>query len=152
MECILNKDNAMTTEKDKPLIQVSAALICDNAEKKILICQRPKDKKRGLLWEFPGGKVEPGESKEEAVIRECQEELAVNLSVESIYASLLHSYEDITIELTLFKAIIALGEPQKLEHNDIKWIYPYDAPRYDFCPADREIVRQISKDDLFDSD
>lgn len=143
-----SKEIFRAAEKGKNTVQVVAALICDKQNGKILICQRPKDKKRGLLWEFPGGKVEPGESKEEALLRECREELGINLAVGGIYASLVHRYEDITIELTLFKAVIKSGKIKKLEHNDIRWIEPKEVCRFDFCPADREIVQRISEDEI----
>ena len=105
-----------------------------------MICQRPAHKARGLLWEFVGGKVEPGETKEAALIRECQEELAVTLSVGDVFMEVIHEYPDITVQLTLFNAVIAEGIPQKLEHNDIRWITPAEIPQYDFCTADEEIL------------
>ena len=123
------------------LVEVVAALIwdCD----KFMICQRPANKARGLLWEFVGGKVEFGETKEQALIRECQEELAVTLSVGDVFMDVVHEYSDITVHLTLFNATIVEGALQKLEHNDIKWIMPSEIPNYDFCPADEEILKQI---------
>ena len=121
--------------------EVVAALIWDND--KFMICQRPAHKARGLLWEFVGGKVEAGETKEAALIRECQEELAVTLSVGELFMEVLHEYPDITVRLSLFNAVIAEGEPQKLEHNDIRWITPAEIPRYNFCPADEEILDKI---------
>lgn len=129
------------TRKDIAMVDVVAALIWD--KDKFMICQRPAHKKRGLLWEFVGGKVEPGETKEQALIRECQEELNVTLAVGDIFMEVDHVYPDITIHLTLFHAIIAEGEPQKLEHNDIRWILPEEIPQYDFCPADKEILERI---------
>ena len=108
-------------------------------------CQRPAHKARGLLWEFVGGKVESGETKEQALIRECKEELAVTLSVGDVFMSVVHEYPDLTVHLTLFNAIIAEGEPQKLEHNDIQWITPIEIPKYEFCPADEEILKKISE-------
>ncbi|MBO5111343.1 MAG: (deoxy)nucleoside triphosphate pyrophosphohydrolase, partial [Clostridia bacterium] len=98
------------------MTEVVAALIWRDG--KFLICQRPAHKARGLLWEFVGGKVEPGETKEEALIRECREELAVNLSVEGVCMDVLHEYPDLTVHLTLFDATISDGEPVMLEHND----------------------------------
>lgn len=123
------------------MIDVVAALIWDN--NKFMICQRPEHKARALLWEFVGGKVEPGETKEQALIRECQEELAITLSVGDVFMDVVHEYPDITVHLTLFDATIAEGTPQKLEHNDIKWIMPREIPNYDFCPADKEILKRI---------
>ena len=110
-----------------------------------MICQRPAHKARALLWEFVGGKVEPGETKEQALIRECQEELAVTLSVGSIFMDVVHEYPDITVHLTLFNATISKGIPQKLEHNDIKWITVEEIDQFDFCPADTEILVQLKQ-------
>ena len=125
------------------MTEVVAALIWDND--KFMICQRPAHKARGLLWEFVGGKVEPGETKEQALIRECQEELAVTLSVGDIFMDVVHEYPDLTVHLTLFNATIAKGEPQKLEHNDIRWITPSEIQNYEFCPADEGILKEITK-------
>ena len=123
------------------MIEVVAALIWD--DDKFMICQRPANKARALLWEFVGGKVEPGETKEQALIRECQEELAITLSVGDVFMDVVHKYPDITVHLTLFNSTIAEGVPQKLEHNDIKWITPAEIPNYDFCPADEGILMEI---------
>ena len=121
--------------------EVVAALIWQG--NKFMICQRPAHKARGFLWEFVGGKVEPEETKEQALIRECREELAVTLGVGDIFMDVVHEYPDLTVHLTLFNATIAEGKPQKLEHNDIRWITPSEIPNYDFCPADAEILRKI---------
>ena len=123
------------------ITEVVAALIWDGD--KFMICQRPAHKARALLWEFVGGKVEPDETKEQALIRECQEELAVSLSVGDVFMDVIHEYPDITVHLTLFNATIAEGIPQKLEHNNIKWITPVEIPNYNFCPADKEILARI---------
>ena len=125
----------------KHMTEVVAALIWQGG--KFLICQRPAHKARGLLWEFVGGKVEPGETKAAALVRECREELAVELSVGDVFMEVTHEYPDLTVHLTLFNAAIAEGEPQKLEHNDIRWITPRQIPDYDFCPADVEILAKI---------
>lgn len=123
------------------MTEVVAALIWEG--EKFMICQRPEHKARGLLWEFVGGKVEPGETKEQALIRECREELAVTLSVGNVFMDVVHEYSDITVHLTLFNATIADGIPQKLEHNDIRWIEPSEISNYTFCPADEEILAKI---------
>ena len=123
------------------MTEVVAALIWD--KDKFMICQRPTHKARGLLWEFVGGKVEPGETKEQALIRECQEELAVTLSVGDVFMDVVHEYPDLTVHLTLLNAVIIEGVPQKLEHNDIKWISPSEIPNYEFCSADVEILKKI---------
>ena len=123
------------------IIEVVAALIWQGDT--FMICQRPAHKARGLLWEFVGGKVEPGETKEQALIRECQEELAVILDVGDVFMDVTHEYPDLTVHLTLFNATIAEGEPVMLEHNDIQWIAPNEIPNYEFCPADVEILARI---------
>lgn len=131
----------MTKAEESDMTEVVAALIRQG--EKFMICQRPAHKARGLLWEFVGGKVEPGETKEQALIRECREELAVTVSVGEIFMDVTHEYPDLTVHLTLFNAVIAEGEPQKLEHNDIRWITPQEIPDYEFCPADEEILEEI---------
>ena len=125
------------------MTEVVAALIWD--KDKFMICQRPAHKARGLLWEFVGGKVEQGETKEQALIRECQEELAVALAVGDVFMDVVHEYPDITVHLTLFNSTIADGVPLKLEHNDIQWITPREISNYDFCSADEGIIERISE-------
>lgn len=125
------------------MTEVVAALIWQ--EGRFMICQRPAHKARGLLWEFVGGKTEPGETLEQALIRECREELDITVSVGGIFTRVIHEYPDILIRLTLFHCTIAEGEPKLLEHNDLKWIFPDEIPRYDFCPADKDILALIRK-------
>lgn len=125
------------------MTEVVAALIWD--KDKFMICQRPAHKARGLLWEFVGGKVEPGETKEQALIRECREELAVTIAVGAVFMDVIHEYPDLTVHLTLFNASVIEGAPQKLEHNDIKWITPSEISNYEFCPADVEILKKITE-------
>ena len=123
------------------IVPVVAALIWDGD--RFLICQRPAHKARGLLWEFVGGKVEPGETKEQALVRECREELDVTVDVGEVFMEVTHEYPDLTVHLTLFHASIAAGTPKKLEHNDIRWIAVGQIPQYDFCPADDEILQRL---------
>lgn len=123
------------------MIEVVAALIWD--KDKFLICQRPANKARGMLWEFLGGKVEPHETKKQALVRECKEELGITVAVGDEFTDVLHEYSDITIHLTLFNCTIAEGTPILLEHNDLRWITPSEIPQYDFCPADTGILRRI---------
>ena len=125
------------------MTEVVAALIWDGD--RFMICQRPAHKARGLLWEFVGGKVEPGESKTQALIRECWEELAVKLEVGEVFMDVIHEYPDLTVHLTLFHAVIREGEPQRLEHNDIRWIQVDEIDHYAFCPADKEILQKLKE-------
>lgn len=111
-----------------------------------MICQRPPHKMRGLLWEFPGEKTEEGETREEALIRECREELDITVEPLDIFMELTHEYPDLTINLTLYNAVIKDGSPKKLEHADIRWITPKEIPLFDFCPADKEILNELMKD------
>ena len=124
------------------MIEVVAALIWDGD--RFLICQRPEHKARGLLWEYVGGKVEAGETKQEALVRECKEELDVKISVGDVFMDVIHEYPDITIHLTLFHAQIMSGEIRLLEHNAVAWITPDEIPDYSFCPADKEINERIA--------
>lgn len=121
--------------------EVVAALI--RSGDGFMIFQRPRNKTRALQWEFVGGKVEQGETLEQALIRECREEIGVAVSVGDIFMEVDHEYPDITIHLTLFNAEIVQGTPQMLEHNDIRCITPAEIPQYKFCPADDAILKKI---------
>lgn len=129
---------------EKKITQVVAALIRQG--NRFLICQRPEYKARGLLWEFVGGKVEPGETKEQALARECREELEIDIRVAETYMQVVHTYPDLTVELTLFRAEIVQGVPQLLEHEAMAWITAEEIDRYDFCPADEEILERLRRE------
>lgn len=124
------------------MTDVVAALIWKG--NRFMICQRPAHKARGLLWEFVGGKTEPGESMQDALIRECREELDITVCVGEVFTQVIHEYPDIHIRLTLFHCTIAEGTPQLLEHADLKWIHPSEIPDFDFCPADEDILALIA--------
>ena len=123
------------------MTDVVAALIWDGD--RFLACQRPAHKKRGLLWAFVGGKVEPGESLEQALIRECMEELAVQIRVGDVFMEVVHEYPDLLVRLTLFNATIESGTLQMLEHNDIRWITTSQIDELEFCPADKDILAKL---------
>ena len=125
------------------MTDVVAALIWNDG--RFLACQRPANKARGLLWEFVGGKTEPGETLSDALIRECREELDITVCVGDIFTQVVHEYPDILIRLTLFHCTIAQGVPKLLEHHDLKWIHPSEIPNFDFCPADKDILALIQK-------
>lgn len=125
------------------MTEVVAALIWDGD--RFLACQRPANKARGLLWEFVGGKVEPGETREQALIRECREELAITVRVDDIFMEVTHEYPDLTVHLTLFHAAIADGTPQMLEHNDLRWVTIEEMDELAFCPADEVILDELRR-------
>ena len=125
------------------MTEVVAALIWDGD--KFLACQRPAHKARGLLWEFVGGKVEPGETREQALIRECREELDITVEPEGIFMEVDHIYPDLTVHLTLFNARIREGIPRRLEHQDLRWVTIREMDALPFCPADEEILDRLRK-------
>ena len=127
------------------MTEVVAALI--KRDNKFLICQRPRNKARALLWEFVGGKVEQGESREDALKRECKEELDVDITVGKLFMKVVHEYPDITIGLSLFEAEIDEGQEIKLlEHVDAKWITAEEIDEYEFCPAHEDILAKIKSE------
>ena len=125
------------------MTEVVAALIWRG--ERFLACQRPAHKARGLLWEFVGGKVEPGETREQALVRECEEELDVTVVPRDIFMEVTHEYPDLTVHLTLFNAKITAGTLKKIEHNDMRWITVEEIDSLPFCPADEEILRELKK-------
>ena len=125
------------------MTDVVAALIWEGD--RFLACQRPAHKARGLLWEFVGGKVEPGESREEALIRECREELDITIAPWDVFLTVIHEYPDLTVRLTLFNASIISGDPKLLEHNDLRWITVQEIDSLEFCPADEEILKKMKE-------
>lgn len=127
------------------MVEVVAALIWD--KERFLICQRPANKARALLWEFVGGKAEAGESLQEALIRECREELSITVAVDDVFMDVIHEYPDITVHLTLFNSRIAEGVPTLLEHNDLRWIRVDEIDNFDFCPADIDILKRLKDKD-----
>ncbi len=123
------------------MTEVVAALIWEGNH--FLACQRPEHKARAFLWEFAGGKVEPGETKEAALLRECREELGVTVAVGSLFMEVTHRYPDLTVHLSLYHCRLREGTPQLLEHAALKWVTPEEALALPFCPADVEILKRI---------
>lgn len=128
------------------MTDVVAALIWEGD--RFMICRRPAHKARGLLWEFVGGKVEPGETREDALIRECREELDVTVAPRDVFMDVVHEYPDLTVHLILFNAVIAEGTPRLLEHVDLRWIRAEDIDSFDFCPADTEILARLKAEKM----
>ena len=127
--------------EEKRVTQVVAALIWQGD--RFLACQRPAHKARGLLWEFVGGKVEPGETPQQALRRECREELDVDIRVDDLFMEVTHRYPDLLVHLQLYNAAIVSGQPKMLEHNDIRFITTAEIDDYPFCPADEEILERL---------
>lgn len=129
---------------DSKITEVVAALIW-NEGGSVLICQRPAHKARALLWEFPGGKVEQGETHQQALLRECREELGVDLVIGPLYMEVTHPYPDLLVRLFLYHARIVSGAPRKLEHAALAWADPMRLSDYDFCPADTDIIATMAQ-------
>ena len=125
------------------MIFIAAAIIRDN-QKRILICRRDAGGSCAYLWEFPGGKQEPGESLNECARRECMEELGIRIALDGIFGETTYSYPERDVSITFFNAHITKGIPLKRVHTDILWVAPCDLYRYSFCPADEEIIKELS--------
>lgn len=122
------------------MVEVVAALIISEDTRRFLLCQRPAHKARGGLWEFVGGKVEPGETRAQAIVRECREELGVTIEPGEEMLSVLHEYPDVTIRLTLIASRIVSGSITLLEHQDARFVGAGELGQLALCPADQEIV------------
>lgn len=120
------------------LTKVSAAII-KNGDK-VLLCQRPKGKRHELLWEFPGGKIEPNETEEDCIIREIQEELDVTLG----NLKKLTTIQADNISITYFEATIISGKLKMIEHNDLKWVNKKEIINFNLCPNDKVMTEKIS--------
>ena len=126
---------------DKRIIEVVGAIIRDGD--RYLVGQRPANKAQGGMWEFMGGKIEPGETPEQALARECREELALEIEGEHIIDSVVHEYPEKTIRLTLISCSPKSGSiPKALEHQQIRWVTRAKMDTMDFAPADRELIRK----------
>lgn len=123
------------------MLEVVAAMI--RLGGKALLCRRPEGKNQGGKWEFPGGKIEPGETGEQALARECREELDVELRVGAALADVAQAYPGRTVHLTLYAAQILRGEPRRLEHSEIRWVPIPELAAYDLCPADARLLEQL---------
>ena len=125
-------------------VRVVAALIADcGVPTRYLVQQRLPGKARGLLWEFPGGKVEDGESDAEALVRECREELAVELRVGGVCHETRHAYADLVVTLALYGARVASGEPQPLECHALRFATPEEMAGLPFCEADLPLLEDL---------
>ena len=126
------------------MIDVVAAII-KNSEGKILIAQRNLKRSQGGLWEFPGGKIEPNETKEEAIVREIKEELNMDISCDSYFDEKVYEYPDKTIRLIALNCSMIGITYDVLEHESINWIDLDEFKNYEFAPADVYFVNEIVK-------
>ncbi|MDI9496978.1 MAG: (deoxy)nucleoside triphosphate pyrophosphohydrolase [Bacillota bacterium] len=124
-------------------LDVVAALI--RRGERFFVCQRPASKNLPLHWEFPGGKVEPGETHAQALARECREELAIEVEVGELEIQIHHEYPDRSIALSLYRTRITAGEPQRLEHAALAWVRIEEMASLPFCPADLVILEHLQK-------
>lgn len=122
--------------------EVSAAVIFDR-EGKILICRRSPGGSCGLLWEFPGGKCELGETAQECAVRECEEELGIRIQTGRILGEKVHTYPDGMVRVVFYEATVGETVPQCRVHEEICWVKPQELVNYEFCPADRELIAQL---------
>ena len=126
---------------ERKIIEVVGAIIKDG--ERFLVGQRAAHKSQGGLWEFMGGKIEPGETPEQALARECREELNLEIENERIIDSVVHEYREKTIRLTLIECTPRAGSiPHPNEHQEILWVTREEMDVLDFAPADRDLIRK----------
>jgi 8-oxo-dGTP diphosphatase len=144
------EDHAETTAH-KPLRLVVAALILrgDGSGVEVLICQRKADQPMSLKWEFPGGKIEAGESSEDALARELNEELGITAVIGRRVTRIRHKYRNGgTIDLQFFVVREFDGDLENRIFNDVRWAPLAELPEYDFLAADLGLIRDLSEGKL----
>ncbi len=129
-------------------IEVAAAIF--RRDGRIFLCRRGEGGSCAFLWEFPGGKLEKGETPEECLIRECREELKVGIEIDGLYDRFDYDYPDKSIRFFFFDARIVAGEPELTVHSEGKWLWPRELTQYDACPADRELIVKLAGELPFD--
>lgn len=131
------------SEGDK-LKQVTAAIIKEND--KCLICQRGSEDECSLLWEFPGGKLEEGETLEACIVREIKEELELDIEVQDVFTTSIYHFDNKEIHFTVYNALIVAGQIKLNVHNDARWVTVKELDLYKFMPADIEFVDKLKKE------
>lgn len=126
------------------MINVVAAII-KNESGKILIAKRNLKKSQGGLWEFPGGKIEKDETREEAIIREIKEELTIDIKVDKYLAEKVFNYPDKDINLIAMECTQIGGNVKLTEHEDCKWVTSDELTNFEFAPADEFIVERVKE-------
>ncbi|HET7501727.1 MAG TPA: (deoxy)nucleoside triphosphate pyrophosphohydrolase [Kofleriaceae bacterium] len=117
-------------------------------DRRVLITQRREDQALPLQWEFPGGKVEPGESPVAALVRELREEIGVTVAVGRVWDVLFHAYPAFDLVMLVYACRIVEGTPRALEVADLAWVAPSDLARWDILPADRPLVERLGVENL----
>jgi 8-oxo-dGTP diphosphatase len=131
--------------RDEPTRSVTVvAAVFRDADERVLLTQRPPDRHMGGLWEFPGGKVDDGESPANALVRECREELGIDIKIEYPLTFAMHEETGLRILLLFYRARIASGEPRGREGQAVRWVQPEKLPSYPTPPADAELVHRIA--------
>lgn len=126
------------------ILKVTAAVIEKNG--KILIAKRRKGDRHGLRWEFPGGKIDSGETPEECLKRELREELGIEAEIGDFICRSTFTYMLVPLELLVYKARHISGEFQPLDHDELRWVAPAELNAYDFVKADERVVKKLMKD------
>jgi 8-oxo-dGTP diphosphatase len=123
-------------------VRVVAAALFD-AERRVLIAERPAGKHMAGRWEFPGGKVGPGETDAEALARELEEELGIQVHAGRFVLALTHEYEDVSVELSLWVVERFSGVPRGLDGQRLKWVHPRDLDAEDILEADKPFIEAL---------
>jgi 8-oxo-dGTP diphosphatase len=134
------------TEPRARTLVVAGLIIGDDL--RVLITQRRADQALALQWEFPGGKVEPGEAPVAALVRELREELGVTVAVGRIWDVLFHAYPAFDLVMLVYACRIVDGSPRPVEVADLAWVAAHDLARWDILPADRPLVERLGREKL----
>lgn len=142
------QSSSPTPAASRPPIPVAAALVFH--EHRLLITRRPEGTHLAGLWEFPGGKLEAGETWEAGLQRELREELAIEVEVGPLFCEVTHAYPEKTVQLRFFVCRLASGIPQAIGCSELAWVDRDSLGAHEFPAADREILEQLSHSKLFD--
>lgn len=128
---------------DKPLVVTAAVIEKDG---RILIARRKQGWRFAGKWEFPGGKIEPGETPEECLRRELREELDIEAEVGEFFCSSTYRYSHATVQLLVYRAYHVAGEYTLHDHQEIRWVLPTELAQYDFPEADKPVIEKLIKE------
>ncbi|MFO0773667.1 MAG: 8-oxo-dGTP diphosphatase MutT [Nitrospiraceae bacterium] len=136
---------AAASASSPAVIRVAAGIIVERG--RYLISKRPPGGHLAGLWEFPGGKCEPGETLEACLLRELREELSVTVSEPSLLMTVCHTYLEKTVELNFFRCRLVKGTPRAMPGSDIRWVTAFEFSEYEFPPADRPVIARLQQDE-----